>query len=118
MKTWLQYPEAPVTFSECVPEWATVASTAAVPEPWQSGYTGCHESGPSNVSVTPVAGGVCVPQPLTVRSAGAASLSPYVPCSPNCVEPPAGTEPFHARLVAVTALPDWFTVAFQALVTR
>ena len=56
--------------------------------------------------------------PFRVNPVGAPPLEPYVPCTPNSVEPPAGMLPLYDMLRAVTDVPDWLTVAFQPLVTR
>jgi hypothetical protein len=53
------------------------------------------------------------PEPVTVRSVGAGSLPDQVPCTPNSVVALGASVPFQPTLVAVTAVPDWVTLAFQ-----
>jgi hypothetical protein len=44
---------------------------------------------------------------LTVNAVGAVFVPLYEPLKPKLVDPPAGTEPFHAAFVTVTAAPVW-----------
>ena len=44
------------------------------------------------------------------------SLDVHVPWAPKDADDPAATEPLYDMFVAVTVLPVWVTVAFQALV--
>jgi hypothetical protein len=52
-----------------------------------------------------------------VNPVGAVLVPLYEPLKPKLVEPPAGTLPFHAAFVTVTAEPLWLYVALQPWVT-
>jgi hypothetical protein len=56
--------------------------------------------------------------PLSVNEVGLGLLPVCEPLKPKLTEPPVGTLPFQAALVAVTWLPVCVTVADQAWVTR
>ncbi len=56
--------------------------------------------------------------PLRVKLVGLESLEVQVPWKPSVVFPPGASEPFQLRLVAVTAVPLWVTVALHDEVIR
>jgi hypothetical protein len=55
--------------------------------------------------------------PLRAKSVGSGLLELHVPWKPKETVPPAGILALKATLVALTAVPFWETVAFQAEVT-
>src|SRR5690348_12368832 len=55
--------------------------------------------------------------PLSANDAGTGLLPVHPPLKPNATDAPVPMPPLYDTFVAVTAPPDWVTVAFHAWVT-
>ena len=56
--------------------------------------------------------------PLKLNAPGTALVPEYVPWNPKLAVPPVASAPLYPTDAAVTAAPDWVTVAFHPDVTR